>query len=168
MHFSLLIFQESLYANFMASVYLSKSIIIQTPQATVFAAITNWDNQSGWMIGTKVHATTLDGRAIGGQLEARTTIGRVGFLDTMTITAWQPPDRCSVTHTGSVVRGSGDFIVRKLAPNASEFVWAEQIDLPFGPIGKISWYFLRPFAVFGIIISLRRFKRWVEKQSHSD
>jgi hypothetical protein len=149
----------------MTSVILSKSVIIQASQAQVFDAITDWDHQAAWMIGTKVHGTVLDGHAVEGQIEARTAIGPFGFLDTMTVTAWQPPDRCSVQHTGKVVRGSGDFIVTRISEESAQFTWNEHIDLPFGLIGRICWYCFRPLAILAIIISLRRFKRWIERTS---
>lgn len=151
-----------MYAELMPTI--SKSILIKCSRETVFNSLTAWDKQSEWMVGTQVKAMKSGGHAKGGTLSARTGLGRVGFVDTMTITAWNPPQQCSVTHTGKIVKGSGDFIVTKLSEDSSLFTWREVIDLPLGIIGRIGWVFVSPFAQLGIVLSLRRFKGWVENK----
>jgi Polyketide cyclase / dehydrase and lipid transport len=127
----------------------------------VWAALVDWDLHGEWMLFT--HAT--GGAAVGEPIEAFTGIGRVGFLDTMTITVWEPPHRAVVRHTGRVVRGSGAFEVRELAAGRSRIVWSEWIDLPFGIVGRAGWPLVRPLVRAGVSFSLRRLARYVEKNA---
>lgn len=90
-------------------------------------------------------------------MEAFSGIGRVGFLDPMEITLWQPPRACHVLHTGRVVRGTGAFEVEPRGDNRSRFHWREDLDLPLGAPGRIGWLLVRPLFVYGVRLSLRRF-----------
>ena len=53
---------------------------IPAPAQQVWDALTDWERQGEWMVGTRVRATYLDGRAVGGRIEAWTGLGSVGFL----------------------------------------------------------------------------------------
>ena len=129
-----------------------------------WAGATDWDRQGEWMLGTTVRATVQQGQGVGGGIEAFTGLGRIGFLDTMEITSWDPPYRCEVLHTGRVVRGTGVFEVVDRGRGVSEFVWKEQLDLPFGVVGSLGWWLLRPAFAAGVQASLRAFARWVETE----
>lgn len=138
---------------------------VQAPPQVVWEAITDWEHQGEWMLGTTVRPTHRDGRGVGGRFEAWTGIGPVGFLDTMDITTWDPPWRCLVRHTGSVVRGAGAFEVQDLGTGRSDFVWSEWLELPLGRVGQVGWLLVRPFAAVGVQLSLRRFARWAERRA---
>ena len=76
------------------------------------------------------------------------------------ISAWDPPHRCDVRHTGRVVRGTGVFEVLELpGGRRSRFVWQERLDLPLGAVGRAGWLLVRPLAGFGVRVSLRRLAR---------
>ena len=136
------------------------TITIHASAEHVFAKLTDWPAQSEWMLGTKVRATEQEGKGVNGKLSAFTGIGRVGFIDTMTITAWEPPFICSVVHTGRVVRGDGDFIIKSIDEASSTFTWSEQIIIPFGVFGRVAWVGLRPIARWGLRYSVQRFSTW--------
>ena len=138
--------------------HLELEVTVNAPAQTVWDEITNWVGQSQWMLGTKVSGT---GNAIGGTIEAFTGIGRIGFLDTMEITRWDPPLRCDVLHTGRVVKGTGSFQVEVITPTTSKFIWIEDLDLPLGIVGKIGFKFVKPFFVFGVQKSLNKFANFV-------
>ncbi|MBC7564798.1 SRPBCC family protein [Candidatus Saccharibacteria bacterium] len=142
---------------------LSASVLVNTPTAHTFDCLTNWPAQSEWIVGTIVSATKHDGRGVGAEISAFTGMWGIGFTDTMVITAWDPPHKCSVQHTGHIVRGTGDFIVTSISKQQSSFTWSEDFILPFGIIGKIGWTAARPFVRLGLYISLKRFARWAEK-----
>ena len=144
---------------------LRLTVDVDAPPAAVFAAATDWDHQGEWMLGTKVKGTHLDGHAVGGRLEAFTGLGPLGFLDTMEITAWDPPHRCDVRHTGRVVKGTGVFAVEDLGGGRSRFVWSEQLDLPLGALGRAGWPLVRPAFTAGVKASLKRFARWTEARA---
>lgn len=154
----------------MSRTHLALDVIINADVETVFAAVVDWPAQSEWMLGTTVRALDGTGHGHGAELEAFTGIGRAGFLDTMTITRWEPPYRVDVLHTGNVVRGTGTMEVIRLLGTGSDgpgsersrFVWSEDLDLPLGVVGRIGWPIAKfPFA-FGVQRSLTKFARMVE------
>jgi hypothetical protein len=136
---------------------LTVAIDIDAPVERVWDAVVDWDNQGDWMLGTRVRGTVRSGVGVGAGLEAFTGVRGIGFLDTMEITAWEPPHRCDVRHTGRLVRGTGVFEVLALpGGRRSRFVWQENLDLPLGLVGRLGWLLVRPLAAFGVRLSLRR------------
>lgn len=148
------------------TVTLELTVPVQAPAEQVFAGATDWDGQTDWMLGTVVEATDQQGEGVGGGISAftgvRTPFGRLGFLDTMVITRWDPPRRCDVLHTGRVVRGTGVFSVVPRGPQEADFVWREDLELPLGALGRIGWVLVKPAFAAGVKLSLKRFARWVE------
>ena len=104
-----------------------------------------------------------NGTGVGGKIEAFTGIWRIGFLDTMEITAWDPPRLCDVNHTGRVVRGTGTFEVVATSESTSKFIWSEDLDLPLGLLGKVGFFFVKPGFVYGVRKSLEKFASQVEQ-----
>ena len=141
-------------------VTLTLSVDVDAPVEDTWRAAVDWERQGEWVLGTTVRGT---GQAVGGTLEAFTGIGRVGFLDTMEITAWEPPHRCEVLHTGRVVRGTGVFLVQERPGGTSRFVWEETLELPLGAVGRLGWPLVRPLFAAGVQRSLRKFARMVER-----
>ncbi len=127
-----------------------------------WAGATDWGRQGEWMLGTTVRPTKQGGQGVGGAIAAFTGVGKVGFLDTMDITLWDPPRRCHVLHTGRLVRGTGVFEVESRPGARSRFVWREDLELPLGVLGRLGWPLVRPAFAYGVQLSLRRFARWVE------
>ena len=138
------------------------TVDVAAPAEDTWAGATDWANQGAWMLGTTVRPTRLDGRAVGGAIEAFTGLGRLGFLDTMEITVWEPPSRCHVLHTGRVVRGTGEFEVQPRGAAASTFLWREDLELPLGALGRAGWPLVKPVFAAGVQASLKKFARWVE------
>jgi hypothetical protein len=134
------------------------SQVVAAPAEQVWDALTDWDAHDRWMLLTHAEG----GRAEGESISAFTGIGRIGFLDTMTITVWEPPRRAVVRHTGKVVRGSGSFEVQPLGDRRSRVVWSEWVLLPFGPIGRLGWPIAKILVRGGLQLSLRRLARYVE------
>ena len=138
------------------------TVDVDAPAEQTFAGATDWAHQDQWMLGTQVRPTAQDGQGVGGEIAAFTGIGRLGFLDTMRITRWEPPYRCHVVHTGRIVRGTGAFDVEPRGEGASRFVWREDLELPLGVLGRLGWLLGKPLFAYGVQLSLRRFARWVE------
>ena len=134
------------------------SVDVAAPVEDTWRAAVDWDRQGEWMLGTRVSG----GHGLGAEIEAFTGVGRLGFLDTMEITAWEPPHRCEVLHTGRVVRGTGVFAVEE-RPGGSRFVWGEHLVLPLGALGRVGWLLVRPLFRAGLRHSLDRFARHVEQ-----
>lgn len=147
---------------------MARSVDVAAPAGTVWLALTDWPQNSRWMLGTRVHVVEGNGRSIGSRLVAFTGAAGVGFTDTMEITGWEPPARCTVRHVGPLVRGTGTFHVRSIGPQTSTVVWSEQLVLPLGPIGRLGWPVLRPAFGIGLQQSLRRLARFAESYSMGD
>ncbi|MCW2725692.1 MAG: hypothetical protein JWN35_2613 [Frankiales bacterium] len=147
------------------TVSLVLSVDVAAPAQDTWRAAVDWATQGDWMLGTTVRPTHQAGQGVGGRLEAFTGRGRLGFLDPMEITLWQPPRACHVLHTGRVVRGTGAFEVEPRGDQRSRFLWREDLDLPLGALGRLGWPLVRPFFAYGVRLSLRRFARSVEAAS---
>ncbi len=143
---------------------IAVDVMVAAPPQLVWDAITDWPRQSEWMLGTTVRATDLGGVGVGGGIEAFTGVGKAGFLDTMVITEWDPPRRCVVRHTGAVVKGLGIFEVIAVPGNRSRFVWAEELDLPLGVLGRLGWPLVRPGFAWGVRRSLNKLARDIEQE----
>lgn len=143
--------------------HVSLQVDVQVPAQKVWEALIDWPTQGKWMLGTKVWPVNGDGHGVGGQIAAFTGIGKLGFLDTMEITHWDPPARCDVLHTGKVVKGTGTFQVVALGEQSCRFIWAEDLQIPLGPIGLLGFKILRPFFIAGVRKSLEKFSNLVEQ-----
>ena len=139
-------------------VTLELTIDIPAPADAVWRAITDWPTQGAWMLGTRVWVSRGDGQREGSEISAFTGIGRLGFLDTMTITTWQPPTRCEVLHTGRVVRGVGWMGAQDRGDGGCRFIWGETLELPLGWLGRAAWIVVGPAMRWGVNASLRKFR----------
>ena len=139
---------------------LVETVVVDAPPQQVWAALTDWTRQGEWMLLTDVEVTGGDPQAVGGRLAARTGLPvrgrRLGVLDTMVITEWDAPRRAVVQHTGRIVRGPGTFEVTPQGAG-SLVTWTEQLWLPFGLLGQVGWPLVKPAAVAGVRLSLKRF-----------
>ncbi|MFI7611120.1 SRPBCC family protein [Nonomuraea terrae] len=130
-------------------VYAAAAVQVAAPPEQVFALVTDWPRHREWMFMTSA-------RLVGERtLEAYTGVWPVGFLDTMTITCWEPPELMLVAHTGRFVRGRGAIRVRP-HDGGSRVVWAEELQLPFGVLGRAVWPLARPVALALLRRSLRK------------
>lgn len=143
---------------------LTVHVDVPAPPEQAWAAMTDWARQREWMLGTSVQPTAGTGQAVGDQLRAVTGVGRVGLVDRMRITRWDPPRVCEVLHQGRIVRGPGTFAVEPRG-TGSRVVWSEDLDLPLGAVGRLGWPLVRPFARWGLQRSLHRFARWAPAYS---
>jgi len=139
-------------------------VTVDAPVEVVFAAFTQWSEQGRWMLGTRVEVRAGDGSSVGSELAAWSGAGRrAGFWDTMVITRWEPDYRVDVLHTGKVVKGTGTMEVVALPGGRSRFIWGEELDLPWGIVGRIGWPIARPAFLAGVKRSLAGFGRLVEE-----
>jgi uncharacterized protein YndB with AHSA1/START domain len=131
------------------AVYVAAAGHVPAPPERVFALVTDWRRQREWMFMT-------DAREVGeGRVEAYTGLRPFGFLDTMTISRWEPPGLVCMEHTGRLVRGTGVIRV-KPEGDGSRVIWAEALDLPFGVLGRAMWPLVRPVGAAFARHSLKR------------
>jgi hypothetical protein len=149
-----------------ASLIVTAGVTVPAGSDRVWELIVDWSRQHEWIWATR----TTGGHGAGASVIGRTGIGPAGFTDTMLITEWDPPRRCTVTHTGPVVRGEGIFEVRPLGQGRSEFRWTERIMLPQpvaaliparaeAVVTRLAYGLIAPLARVGLGSSLLRFAR---------
>jgi Polyketide cyclase / dehydrase and lipid transport len=142
---------------------LECAVEVDAPPQVVWDLLVDWERQGEWILLTRVRGArgtgSAGGQGVGVRVEAFTGIGPVGFLDTMVVTAWEPPWRCLVQHTGRVVKGPGAFLVEPLPRGRSRFVWCDDVELPLGLLGRLGWIVVEPLMRAGFEASLRRFAR---------
>ena len=138
---------------------LRLEVDVAAPVERTWAALTDWARQGEWMLATTVRPTAGGGRGVGGGIEATTGVGRVGVVDRMEITGWDPPHGAYVKHLGRLVRGSAAFEVRP-RPGGSTFVWTEDLDLPLGAAGRVGFRLACPLIAYGLRLSLVRLAAW--------
>jgi hypothetical protein len=146
---------------------LTERIDVAAAPEQVWAALTDWPSQGKWMVATNVRTVGGPAQGLHGRLAARTGLPlpgglRIGILDTMIITKWQPPRLVEVQHTGRLIRGPGTFVIEPRGVH-STFVWTERLYLPYGYLGMLGWYLVQPFARFGIRRSLKRFAEFAAR-----
>ncbi len=141
--------------------------VAASAQAT-WSVLTDWPRQSEWALLTSTRGIgPTGGRAVGEQVHAFTGIGRIGFLDTMVVERWDPPQVCRVRKTGRVVRGTAEFRVEPLGSDASRVTYAAEVDVPGGRLGELAWPVVRAGFVAGFRRSLATLAAIVERESRS-
>ena len=146
----------------MATNSLSISLHIDAPRERVWAKIADWNSQGEWMLQTKVWVTSDISEGIGTSIAAFTgplhrmypRFKRIGLLDLMIVTRWEPPMLCEVEHVGAVLKGSGSFTLRESIHGGTHFDWSEVVIAP-----KVFFLLVAPFLYAGVRISLARFAR---------
>lgn len=144
---------------------VSSSVVVDAPAEAVWAAVTDWERQDAWMLGTTTRAEGEPGP--GQRLAAFTGSFGIGFLDSMVVTEWDPPRRVVVDHTGTIVRGLGIVEVEDLGADGCVLHWREELDLPFGLAGRLGFPLVRPAFLAGVTASLRKLGRQVEARSRT-
>jgi hypothetical protein len=146
---------------------LVERIDVDAPPERVWAVLTDWEAQGKWMLATDVRTVGDSAQRLHGRLAARTGLplpgGRhIGILDTMIVTKWEPPRLVEVQHTGRLIRGPGIFEIEPRGEHAT-FVWTERLWLPYGLLGQAGFVLAKPFVMWGIRRSLRRFAAFARR-----
>ena len=143
---------------------ITARVTLAEPPVRVWQVALDWSRQHEWIWATRVSG----GAAAGAAVVARTGLGPAGFTDTMEITEWDPPRRCTVRHTGKVIRGIGIFEVVPVsggagtgAGNGAEFRWTERMPVPAPLAGPLGERLLTPIGRWFLQTSLRRLARLV-------
>jgi hypothetical protein len=138
----------------MRSNHIALSIVIDGPIQKVWDALVDWEQQGEWMLATKIWVTSDIRVGVGTQIEALTGIGKVGILDKMQVTSWNPPFSADVLHTGSLIKGTGRFELISMSASRTLFNWSEEIIAP-----RAVFLALWPGIYSGVRISLFSFAR---------
>lgn len=125
-----------------------------------FAALVDPAAQERWMIATRLYPVESSAPVpqVGSRVAAFTGVGGFGFLDTMRVAAYEPPDRWVVDKDGDLLRGVG---IMQVTPTADgcRVTWTNELTLPFGVLGRIGFLVGRPVAQAALGACLRRLGR---------
>ena len=135
------------------------TINLPCSQDRAWAAIADWESQGNWMLQSKVWVTSQVREGVGTSISAFTgplfkfypKFPRLGLLDTMVVTNWQPPAICDVVHTGKILKGTGSFVLSPINSTSTKFDWSETIEC-----SRIMFLAIAPFLWVGVRISLAR------------
>ena len=135
------------------------SLTLACNQERAWQAIADWEGQGSWMLQSKVWVTSQIREGVGTSIAAFTgpfyksypKFAKLGLLDTMVVTNWQPPTRCDVLHTGKVLKGTGTFELVEISEKATRFNWSEDIEC-----SRLQFIAIYPFLWIGVRISLAR------------
>lgn len=141
-------------------VTVEASVTVPVAAERAFAELLDAEGQGRWMLGTSIHPVEgpVPSPEVGSRLVAFTGVLGFGILDLMEVTE-HVPGRWVVAHHGSVIKGSGVFSVDALpgTPARSKVRWAEELDLPFGVVGRLGWPVVKPAVRWGLQRSLNSF-----------
>ncbi|MGA7690046.1 MAG: SRPBCC family protein [Jiangellales bacterium] len=141
---------------------------VDAPAQATWSVLTDWERQSEWALLTHTRGIgPTGGQAVGEEVHAFTGVGRLGFMDTMVIEVWDPPQRCRVRKTGRVVRGASEFRVEALGPHRSRVVYAAEVEVPGGRVGLALWPVARAAIAAGFGRSLTTLAGIAEAESSS-
>ena len=134
---------------------------VGAPEA--FAALVDPAAQERWMIATRLYPVQAAAPVplVGSRVAAFTGVGGLGFLDTMTVTAYEPPHRWVVDKDGDLLRGIGTMEIRPI-PGGCRARWTNELILPFGVCGRAAFVLVRPVVELALRACLRRLARLLQ------
>lgn len=141
----------------MKSNHIAMNLIIKAPINKVWEAIAQWETQGDWMLLTKVEVTSKIREGVGTSIAAFTGIGKLGLMDQMQVSAWQPPNICDVVHTGRIIKGTGRFELTQIDASTTRFDWSEEIEAP-----RAIFLLIAPGLYAGVRISLMALRRQLQ------
>ena len=130
------------------------SLVINAPIERVWAALADWESQGDWMLQTRVEVTSQSREGVGTSISAFTGIGKLGVMDHMVVTSWEPPHICDVLHTGKIIKGTGRFELVAIDTDTTRFDWSEEIVAP-----RALFLLIAPGLYAGVRISLTNLSR---------
>lgn len=135
------------------------SIVIDAPIEKVWEALADWESQGDWMLQTTVEVTSDIREGVGTSIAAFTGVGKLGIMDHMTVTSWNPPHVCDVLHTGKIIKGTGRFELTALSTQSTRFDWSEEILAP-----RAVFLLIAPGLYAGVRISLSTLRRHLQQR----
>lgn len=139
--------------------HIAMSLVIDAPINKVWAALADWESQGEWMLQTTVEVTSDIREGVGTSIAAFTGIGKLGIMDHMTVTSWNPPTVCDVVHTGAIIKGTGRFELTAISKNSTRFDWSEEILAP-----RALFLLIAPGLYAGVRISLSALRRQLQQR----
>jgi uncharacterized protein YndB with AHSA1/START domain len=106
---------------------------IPAPRERVWADVAELGSHREWMADAHaIEFLSPQSTGIGTLMDVETRVGPLRTHDLIEVVSWDPPERIAVRHTG-LFSGSGEFLLEPAGPDATRFIWREEIRFP--------WYF---------------------------
>jgi hypothetical protein len=138
---------------------IAMNLVIDAPIQKVWDALADWESQGKWMLQTTVEVTSEIRTGVGTSIAAFTGVGKLGIMDHMTVTSWNPPNVCDVVHTGKIIKGTGRFELTALTPQSTRFDWSEEVLAP-----RALFLLIAPGLYVGVRISLSSLRRQLQQR----
>lgn len=135
------------------------NLVIAAPIEKVWASLADWESQGDWMLQTTVDVTSEIREGVGTTIAAFTGIGKLGVMDHMQVTRWEPPFICDVLHTGKIIKGTGRFQLTAIDVQTTRFDWSEEILAP-----RALFLLIAPGLYAGVRISLMNLSRQLRQR----
>jgi hypothetical protein len=122
--------------------HLDLRIFIRAAPERVWDVLADLPGQTRWMVDLR-SLDVIGEQKTGAGTEMDVTselFGRPVVKDRMTITAWEPPRRLDVRHSGSFT-GTGSFVLEPVR-GGSVFTWIEDFQPPLGRLGELGFRML--------------------------
>lgn len=142
-----------------------RTFIAASPEI-VWDVIRDFDRQRDWMVDLRRLDIVSEQRSGAGVVMHVTSelFGLPVVKDVMTITAWKPPHRMDVLHSGQF-HGTGSFLLERV-DNGAIFTWIEDFEPPLGPLGEAGFALLvRPHLMRVFARSMANVKRIAEERA---
>jgi uncharacterized protein YndB with AHSA1/START domain len=114
------------------------AVEIDAPPQRVWDHVADVRRHVTWMTDAVAVRLLDEHPGVGQRFECDTRIGPLRLVDRMTVTAWSPPERMGVRHSG-LVTGSGAFTLVPIDHDRrTRFTWREELRFPWwlgGPLG---------------------------------
>jgi hypothetical protein len=143
----------------MRSNHIAMNLVIDAPIQKVWDALADWESQGKWMLQTTVEVTSEIRTGVGTSIAAFTGVGKLGIMDHMTVTSWNPPNVCDVVHTGKIIKGTGRFELTALTPQSTRFDWSEEVLAP-----RALFLLIAPGLYVGVRISLSSLRHQLQQR----
>jgi len=113
---------------------------VDAPSEQVWAVLADFAGYGRWVPLTTMAFDPPPVR-VGWGFAGRTGLGRAGFVDSMLVTRWEPPDvdgraRFSIRKTGRLLAGWADITLGVRPDRHTDVVWREEIVLRPEPLGR--------------------------------
>jgi hypothetical protein len=139
---------------------------VAAPPEIVWDVISDLERQREWMVDLRRLDIVSQRRSGAGAVMHVTSelFGLPIVKDVMTITAWEPPHRMDVLHSGQF-HGTGSFLLERV-DNGTIFTWIEAFEPPLGPLGEAGFALLvRPHLMRVFARSMANVKRIAEERA---
>ena len=146
------------------TVRVSASVVLRAKPEDAFASMADPRAQEKWIFATTMYAveSSASPPQVGARIAAFTGFWSIGFLDTMTVTAYDPTRRWVMDKDGALLHGTGIMQVEPL-PGGCRATWTNELELPFGVLGRLGWPLARPLARLALTAALRRMGRLLQR-----